>query len=221
MAKTILKNKSGEVLNLDGAQVLVPGSSGGDVALNAELATLRSTISGLMAAADAMQYKGVLDADHALPAAEYLAGWTYKVGAAGTYAGQRCEVGDMIICLADYAAESAGDADWQVIQTNIDGAVMGPESSVDGNLVAFDKTTGKVIKDSQVTMADAADAVTKKHEHDNADVVGALGKDESGKLTYEGALVSDGLVDCAVINAGEPVPANLRDNGVVFEVQAG
>ena len=51
-------------------------------------------------------------------------------------------------------------------------------------------------------------------------MVNALGKDETGKLTYDGELVSDGLVDCAVINAGEAIPENLRDNGIVFEVQA-
>lgn len=217
--KTIFKNKQGEVLNIGGAQVLVAGSSGTEVDLNAELVALRAIISGLMAASDAMQFKGVLDSDHPLPVADYQVGWTYKVGLAGTYAGEKCELGDIVICVADYVADSGSDGDWQVVQANIEGAVIGPESSVDGNLAAFDKTTGKVIKDSTVNMTEAADAVAKKHEHGNADVVNALGKDDSGKLTYDGALVSDGLVDCAVINAGEPIPVNLRDNGVVFEIQ--
>lgn len=219
--KTVFKNKQGEILNIGGAQVLVEGSEGAEIDLNAELVALRATINGLMAASDAMQFKGVVNGtDKILPAADYQTGWTYKVAVAGTYAGQKCEVGDMIICVTDHADETASDADWQVVQTNIDGAVTGPASSVDGNLAAFDQATGKAIKDSTVKMADAADAVAKKHEHGNADVVNALGKDETGKLTYDGELVSDGLVDCAVINAGEAIPENLRDNGIVFEVQA-
>ncbi len=217
--KAILKNKSGEILNISGANVLVTGSSGSELALNTELANLRTTINGLVAASDALIFKGILDADNALPTEGYQAGWTYKVGLAGTYAGQACEVGDMLICVADYVAESGGDADWQVVQTNIDGAVTGPESSTADNLAAFNGATGKIIKDSGVSLTDVSDAVSKKHEHSNLETLNALGKDGSGKLTLDGTVVHDGLVECAVINAGEPIPENLRDNGIVFEVQ--
>jgi len=45
----------------------------------------------------AMVYKGVVNANTDLPTTDVQAGWTYVVGTAGTYAGQACEVGDMII----------------------------------------------------------------------------------------------------------------------------
>lgn len=49
----------------------------------------------------------------------YLAGYYWVVGTAGTYAGQTCEAGDMIFATNDYAsAYSASDFD--VIQTNLD-----------------------------------------------------------------------------------------------------
>lgn len=218
MAKTLLKNKDGQVLDLDGAHVLVEDSKGTEVILNQELANLRSTINGLMAASDAMQFKGIVDGDNPLPTEGYLTGWVFKVGVAGTFAGQNCEVGDMVVCIADFDTD-AKNTDWHVIQANLDGAVTGPVAAVKGNLAAFDASTGKTIKDSEISMSEAADAVAKKHEHANAEVVDGFGKDTDGNLTYNGNPVGDNKVDCVVINSGEAIPENLRDNGIIFEIQ--
>lgn len=49
------------------------------------------------------------------------------------------------------------------------------------------------------------------------EVLKKLGLDESGRLTVDGAPVNDGKVGVAVINSGEPIPGNLRDDGLVFE----
>lgn len=97
---------------------------------------------------ESMHYKGAVDSEHGLPISGYKAGDTYKVAAAGTYAGQLCEVGDMIIASKDYVESTASNADWNVIQTNIDGAVTGPGAANDGNFALFNGTTGKVIKDA-------------------------------------------------------------------------
>lgn len=218
MAKTLIKNKSGNALDLDGARVIVADKNGADIILNDELAALRAAIAGLASAAGAMTFKGVVNGETSLPASGYIAGWTYKVGAAGVYAGQVCEAGDMIICVQDHGA-AASDSDWQVVQTNIDGAVTGPASAIVGNFAAFDAETGKVIKDSEVKMADATDAIAKKHAHANMEVVNALGKNADNRLTYDGSVVGGDQVDCVVLNAGDPIPENLRDNGVIFEIQ--
>ena len=74
------------------------------------------------AANDAMVFKGTLGTGGtvtALPTSGYSAGWTYKVITAGTYAGQTCEVGDMVICTKDHAT-GASNSDWSVVQNNID-----------------------------------------------------------------------------------------------------
>ena len=42
-----------------------------------------------------------------LPAAGYETGWTYRVVTAGTYVGQKCDVGDLIIAIQD-ASPSQG-----------------------------------------------------------------------------------------------------------------
>ena len=47
-------------------------------------------------------YKGTLGTDGTVtkvPANGYKVGWTYKVITAGTYAGIKCEVGDMLIAI--------------------------------------------------------------------------------------------------------------------------
>ena len=102
---------------------------------------------------DSMMYKGTIGSSGAtvtaLPAT-HNPGWTYKVKTAGTYAGQKCELGDMIIC--EKAGTTASDSDWTVIQSNVDGAVTGPSSATDAHVAVFDGTSGKVIKDSGFTI---------------------------------------------------------------------
>lgn len=96
----------------------------------------------------AMHYKGTVDGTHPLPTSG-VAGDTWKVATSGTYAGYVCEVGDMIIANKAFD-QTPTSSDVDVIQTNIDGAVTGPQSSTNGNFVLFDGETGKVIKNSNV-----------------------------------------------------------------------
>lgn len=111
---------------------------------------------------------GIVDSSNSLPATGYKAGQTWRVAEDGTYAGEECEIGDLIICLKDYAQGTASDADFMIIQANIDGAVTSVSDAVtDGNIVVFNGTTGKVIKDSTVSIASLNDAISKVHEHAN------------------------------------------------------
>lgn len=111
---------------------------------------------------------GIVDGtDNPLPATGYKAGQMWRVAEEGTYAGAECEIGDLIICLKDYAEGSAGNTDFMVVQANIDGAVTGADSAVDGHIVVFNGATGKVIKDSNVAIASLNDAIAKAHEHTN------------------------------------------------------
>lgn len=107
---------------------------------------------GLIAAADAMVFKGTIGTGgtHEIAAfndlATYNAGWTYRVITAGTVKGKVCEIGDLVVAMVDRAGSGNVDADFTVAQTNLDGAVIGPASVTDGYLVLFDGTTGKLIK---------------------------------------------------------------------------
>lgn len=82
--------------------------------------------SDILAANDAMVFKGTLGTGGTvtnLPNSDYSAGWTYRVATAGTYAGEYCEVGDLIIAVKDYVSPGA-NTDWAKIEHNIDGAIF-------------------------------------------------------------------------------------------------
>ena len=107
----------------------------------------------------------------------------WRVAVEGTYAGQECEVGDLIICLKDYTDGTSGNSDFMVVQANIDGAVTGSESSTDGHIVVFNGATGKVIKDSEVSIASLTDVIAKAHEHTNKTQLDTFTKTETELLS--------------------------------------
>lgn len=82
-------------------------------------------ISRGIAASDAMIFKGTIGTGGTVTSlpTTYQTGWTYRVITAGTYAGNVCEVGDLIIALVDRSGSSNANSDWTVAQTNIDGAI--------------------------------------------------------------------------------------------------
>lgn len=77
---------------------------------------LHDYISTVVGGVDAMRFKGTVNSNSDLPTTGVKVGDTYMVNTAGTYAGQTCEVGDLIIATATTPT-------WTVAQTNIDGAI--------------------------------------------------------------------------------------------------
>jgi hypothetical protein len=131
-------------------------------ASNTRLATqaaVKAYADGLLDANNAMQYKGVIDcsANPNYPAAS--AGWTYKVSVAGKIGGAsgiNVEVGDTLICLVDSSASNTQalvGANWNILQTNIDGAVTGPASSTAADFATFSGSTGKIVQDSGLSLS--------------------------------------------------------------------
>jgi hypothetical protein len=111
---------------------------------------VKTYIDNAFGANDAMVFKGTLGTGGTITAlpTTYSAGWAYRVITAGTYAGVACEIGDLIIAIVDRSGSGNQNSDWTVVQTNLDGAVIGPASSVSNNFALFDGTTGKLIKDA-------------------------------------------------------------------------
>ena len=136
---------------------------------------------------------GVVDADTPLPSTGYEVGQTYRVAEAGTYAGQECEAGDLIIVINDYADGTASNSDFLVVQANVDGAVTGPDASTDANIVVFDGITGRKIKDSSVTIASVSDAIAKAHEHTNKTILDTFTKNETELLGEVDSKISTAL----------------------------
>ena len=94
----------------------------------------------------AMVFKGTLGTGGtvtALPTSGYKTGWTYRVVTSGTYAGQKCEVGDLIIAVKDYVqATASASADWTVAQNNIDGAVTTEDTLTTDAVIVGNGGTG-------------------------------------------------------------------------------
>lgn len=109
-------------------------------------------------------------------------GMTFVVTTAGTYVGNVCELGDTIICKA--TGTVASDADWFVVQKNIDGAVTGPASSISGRIATFDGTTGKKIVDGGKTIAEV---LAEAKNLANATGTLAIANGGTGQSTLAGA----------------------------------
>lgn len=104
-------------------------------ALNAAKEYADGIVGGL---SGAMVFKGTIGAAADNPTVTDLpdthgVGDTYRVVTAGTYAGQSCEIGDMIICVT--AGTTAFNSDWTVAQNNIDGAVTTTDTLTANTLV--------------------------------------------------------------------------------------
>lgn len=136
---------------------------------------------------------GIVDSSTPLPSTGYEVGQTYRVAEAGTYAGQECEAGDLIIVINDYAQGTASNSDFLVVQANVDGAVTGPDASTDANIVVFDGITGRKIKDSSVTIASVSDAIAKAHEHANKTQLDSFTKTETELLGEVDSKISTAL----------------------------
>lgn len=123
---------------------------------------VKTYADALIAANDAMVFKGAQDcsANPNYPAANR--GDTYRVSVAGKIGGAsgvNVEAGDIFICNTDSTAsgnQATVGAYWNIIQTNIDGAVVGPASSTDTHVAVFSGTTGKVIADGGLTLGTVA-----------------------------------------------------------------
>lgn len=136
------------------APTATAGTNSTQIATTAFVADAVATAcNNVLSAGDAMVFKGTLGTSGtvtALPATHEV-GWTYKVITAGSYAGQTCEVGDMIICITD--GTTANNAHWTVVQNNIDGAVTGPASATANAIATFNGATGKIIQNSGKTIS--------------------------------------------------------------------
>lgn len=148
----------------------------GILSVNGEEVALKSYVEQLIENIPSLA-PGKVDAENLLPTSDYKAGQTWRVAVDGIFAGQKCEIGDLIICVEDYS-NNYSDDDFIVIQANINGAVTGADSSTDGEIVIFSGVSGKSIKNSGINISVLEDVITKAHEHSNKDILDSFTKTE-------------------------------------------
>lgn len=132
--------ESPELTGIPTAPTAADGTNTNQIATTAFVQT---ALSNGIAASDAMIIKGTIGTNGTITElpTSYLTGWTYRVVTAGTYAGQVCEVGDLITALKD-RKNGGVDSDWCVAQTNINGAITGIKS---GDAYITVNQTGSVV----------------------------------------------------------------------------
>lgn len=202
--KTVFKDISGDVTDVsdrvddledamdDKAPLANPVFSG-VVKVGEDEVALKSYVEGLFANLVSAE-PGIVDSTHALPA-NYKAGQHFRVAEAGTYAGVKCEVGDLILVVKNHNSETASNDDFMVLQANVDGAVTSAsETTTVGEIVVFDSVTGKVIKGAGVQIASLNDAIAKAHTHSNATQLATYDKTQA-ELLAAAKSEAEGLVN--------------------------
>lgn len=109
--------------------------SGADKKKLDDVANTYATKSDVSALSSALVYRGTVDAKYALPTKNVKIGDVYVVAAAGIFAGQTCEAGDMIIAQTASNAEGTPAPTWTVVQTNINGAVTTTDTLTGNKLI--------------------------------------------------------------------------------------
>ena len=132
----------------------------GNVTIDGKTAATQEYVNTQIAAhvtevTGAMIYKGAAANAEALPDSA-KPGWTYKASAAFSLGDVEVKLGDLIVC----SANSGSDPTWDVYPIDEEGEVFGPTSAADGNLVAFDGATGKLVKDSTITTTSVSSAIS-------------------------------------------------------------
>ena len=174
-------------INATNGKIIVAKPIAGDESANKSYVDDSIAIA-ISTVANAMIFKGTVTTNDqgvgVLPT-EYKVGYSYKVITAGTYAGQKCEIGDMLVAVS--VSDPVADSDWIVIQSNIDGAVTAdfkesnvgklPKIAAGNSLESTDIDPTTLVKSADLTAAETS--LTKGYQ--DADT--ALKTDLEGKIS--------------------------------------
>lgn len=142
-----------------GMQIKLTARNGVEQAdVQAELEAIHTRLEIVDALARRTSWRGSVNAEGDIPTT-YEAGDRWVVSTPGVYKGQTLEAGEIIVAITSRQGSGNQNSDFTFAQYNLNGAVTGPASAADGNIVCFDQTTGKVVKDSGLKTADVQAAV--------------------------------------------------------------
>lgn len=215
---------------------------------------VKEQLEAAISAVDSMKFMGTVDSTGVITSSdetinnknitaltEYRKGWTFKASNSinvSTISDDKLEAGDIIIFLDDDTSYNKENI--TVVQNNIDGAVIGPDGSIDNSICIFDGTTGRLIKASSLTIDKLEDLYSSEVfniDNTDADIViesnnesndkVAVGNTITAKLTETGVTagtysdnssVSD---DTGIINGTTVVVPKITvdDKGRITEIE--
>lgn len=186
----------------------------GKVTVNGDEVAAKSYVDGLINGL-VSSAPGLVSSKSPLPTTGYKAGQTFRVAEDGTYAGNKCEVGDLIIVTKSYSDKASND-DFMVVQANIDGAVTSTaESSTVGEIVVFNSVSGKIIGKSDVNIASLKDTISKAHYHGNADILDSFTKTQTQILSEAETTAKTKVDELAnVVKGKADKGTSLEDYGI-------
>lgn len=146
---------------------------------------IKAYVDSIVVASQGLRYKGTLNAPSEIPTT-YEVGDLYVIGKAGTYVGQKCEVGDMMIALVARKGTGNADADWDVIQTNIDGAITAITGDSPISVTGTGASREISLENSGVTTGGYGDTTNQTPAFGATFKVPSFTVDQYGRLTAAG-----------------------------------
>jgi hypothetical protein len=147
---------------------------------------IKAYVDNIIAVSQGIVYKGVINSTADIPTT-YEVGWLYMIATAGTYVGQTCEVGDLMIAVVARKGSDNQNSDWDIIQTNIDGAITSVTGSdpIDVSGTSSSKTIS--LKTSGVTAGAYGEIGDKTPSFGGTFKVPSFTVDTYGRLTVAGS----------------------------------
>lgn len=153
-----------------------------------------------------MIYKGTIGINGTIsevPRTGYDAGWVYRVITPNTYAGQICEIGDLLMSIspAGQYQLNAVSAHWTVIQTNLRSVMQGPPIAVEGNVAIFGADS-HTLADSGYTIQSSVPA--------NAQFTDTRYESSGTESVVTGIEPGEGFVLANILNANLNIASGFR-----------
>lgn len=146
---------------------------------------IKAYVDSIVVASQGLRYKGTLNAPSEIPTT-YEIGDLYVIGKTGTYAGQKCEVGDMMIALVARKGTGNVNADWDIIQTNIDGAITEITGDAPISVTGTGASREIALENSGVTTGGYGDTANQTPAFGATFKVPSFTVDQYGRLTAAG-----------------------------------
>lgn len=146
---------------------------------------IKAYVDNIVAASQGIVYKGVINSSADIPTT-YDIGWLYMVATAGTYVGQKCEVGDLLIAVAKRTGTGNQNSDWDVIQTNIDGAITEITGDAPISVTGTGASREVSLDNSGVTTGGYGDTTAQTPAFGATFKVPSFTVDQYGRLTAAG-----------------------------------
>lgn len=146
---------------------------------------IKAYVDNIVAASQGIVYKGVINVAGDIPTT-YEVGWLYMIGTAGTYVGQKCEVGDLMIAVVARQGADNADSDWDIIQTNIDGAITELTGDDPISVTGTGSTREVAMNNSGVTVGGYGDTTDQTPAFGATIKVPSFTVDQYGRLTAAG-----------------------------------